>query len=104
MLVTITNSDAYYAFDIVKKICTDVGPGLPGSPQERQRAAIIKRELETYLGAENVTEEEFTLAPDAFLTTYPGVFYMLLAIKLLRGSIQVTSRSWPRFCNPIGDD
>ena len=30
----ITDNDAPYAFRIVKKICSEVGPGLPGSPQE----------------------------------------------------------------------
>jgi hypothetical protein len=78
----ITNGDAHYAYDIVKMICTEVGPGLPGTPQERERAEIIKKELETHLGAENVAVEEFTLAPDALLSTYPGVFCMLAAVLL----------------------
>ena len=34
----ITNNDALYAFDIVRTICTEVGPGLLGSSQERERA------------------------------------------------------------------
>lgn len=63
----ITNADAQYAFDIVKTICTEVGPGLPGTSQERERAAIIKKELESHLVAGNVVVEEFTLAPGAFL-------------------------------------
>jgi hypothetical protein len=78
----ITRDDAQYAWDIVKKICTEVGPGLPASPQERQRAEIIKKELEAHLGAENVVMEEFTLAPEAFLSTYPGVVCMILAVIL----------------------
>ena len=41
----ITNDDALYAYDIVKTICTKVGPGLPGSAQERKRADIIKKEM-----------------------------------------------------------
>ena len=41
----ITSDDAQYALDIVKKICTQVGPGLPGTSQERERAGIIKNEL-----------------------------------------------------------
>jgi NADH:ubiquinone oxidoreductase subunit K len=63
----ITNDEAQYAFEIVKTICTEVGPGSPGSSQERERAAIIKEELVSHLGAGNVVVEEFTLAPDAFL-------------------------------------
>lgn len=62
----ITNNDAQYAFDVVKAICTEVGPGLPGSPQERERAAMIKKELESHLGAGNVSVEDFTVAPMAF--------------------------------------
>lgn len=77
----ITNDDANYAFEIVKTICTEVGPGLPGSSQERERAAIIKKELESHLGAGNVVVEEFTVAPDAFLSPFPGLF-MLIAVLL----------------------
>jgi hypothetical protein len=29
----VTSNDAHYAYDIVKAICTEVGPGLPGSSQ-----------------------------------------------------------------------
>ena len=77
----ITNDDAQYAFELVKTICTEVGPGLPGSSQERERAPIIKKELESHLGAENVVIEEFTFAPGAFLSLFPGLF-MLLAVLL----------------------
>jgi hypothetical protein len=78
----ITKKDAQYALDIVKKICTEVGPGLPGTPQERERANIIKDELESHLGAGNVVLEEFSLAPDAFLSPYPGVICTILAVLL----------------------
>ena len=82
MPAEITTLDAEYALDLVKKICTEVGPGLPGTPQERQRAEMIKKELETHLGAGNVVVEEFIFAPDAFLSTYPGALCMLLAVLL----------------------
>jgi hypothetical protein len=79
----ITNNDAHYAFDIVKAICTEVGPGLPGSSQERERAAMIKKELESHLGAENVVVEEFTLAPGAFLgSQFVSTLFMLIAALL----------------------
>jgi uncharacterized BrkB/YihY/UPF0761 family membrane protein len=79
----ITTQDAQYAFDVVKTICTEVGPGLPGTSQERQRAAIIKNGLESHLGAENVVVEEFTLAPDAFLGTLrTSALFMLIAVLL----------------------
>src|SRR5512137_1714086 len=80
---TITSDDAQYALDIVKAICTQVGPGLPGTSQERGRAGIIKKELESHLGAGNVFVEEFTLAPGAFLGSYPlSALFMLLAALL----------------------
>ncbi len=82
MAAEITTQDAQYAWDIVKKICTEVGPGIPATPQERERAEIIKRELETHLGVGNVTVEEFTLAPDANLSPFPGVLFMILAVLL----------------------
>ena len=79
----ITNNDAHYAYDIVKTICTEVGPGLPGSPQERERAAMIKKELESHLGAENVVVEEFTVAPGAFLGSLPiSALFTLIAALL----------------------
>jgi len=52
--------DAQYAFDVVKRICTEVGPGLAGGSQERERATTIKRELESHLGPGSVVFEEFT--------------------------------------------
>lgn len=83
----ITHNDAHYAFDIVKAICTEVGPGLPGSPQERERAAMIKKELVSHLGAGNVLVEEFTLAPGAFLGSLPMSALFLLIAALLNISI-----------------
>lgn len=82
MAEIISEADAEYALDIVQRICTQVGPGIPASPQERARAGMILKELEEHLGVENVTMEEFTLAPGAFLDTLPGVFSMLIAILL----------------------
>ena len=79
----ITKNEAQYAFDIVKKICTEVGPGLPGSPQERERASMIKKELESHLGAGNVATEEFTFAPGSALYGPPiSALLTLLAVLL----------------------
>jgi hypothetical protein len=89
----ITTQDAEYALDIVKKICVEVGPGLPGTSQERQRAEVIKKELETHLGTGNVAVEEFICAPDAFLSTYPGTLCMLLAVVLNISAGQFTGIS-----------
>jgi hypothetical protein len=82
MAEIITSDDAQYAINIVKMICSKVGPGLPGTKQERQRGEMIKKELENHLGSENVITEEFMLAPDAFISTLPAVICMLLAILL----------------------
>jgi hypothetical protein len=83
MSETITIDDARYALDIVTAICLKAGPGLPGSSQERERAAMLKQELESHLGAENVISEEFTFAPKAFLSAYPISAFCLLAAALL---------------------
>ena len=80
---TITEKDAAYALDIVKAICAQVGPGCPGSPQERERAEWIKKELEFHLGAGNVEVEEFIVAPGAFLGVFPmSALFLLLAAFL----------------------
>ncbi len=79
-MAIITSNDAHYALDIVKKICTTVGPGLPGSTQERARAMIIKDELVSHLGEDNVVVEEFTVASASFLGWLPvGAFLIFLA-------------------------
>jgi hypothetical protein len=83
----ITDSYAQYALDIVKAICTQVGPGLPGSPQERERAAMIERELALHLGTENVVVEEFPLAPGAFLGSLPASALCMLVAALLNISV-----------------
>jgi len=71
----ITNNAARYAFRLVKKICSEVGPGLPGSLQENERADFIKKELESHLGYDNVAVEEFTYAPGAFLSSNPPMAF-----------------------------
>lgn len=92
----ITNSDASYALDFVKKICREVGPGMPGSPQEGERADIIKKELELHLGTDDVTSEEFTFAPDAFLSSYPlcGLFMLLAALLNIVIRYQIGISPW----------
>jgi hypothetical protein len=79
----ITDRDARYALGIVDTICTDVGPGLPGSTQERGRAAILKNELEAHLGTGNTEVEEFEVAPGAFLGSLPIGALLTLAAAIL---------------------
>ncbi len=83
----IANNDAQYAYDTVEKICNEVGPGLPGSPQERKRAEILKKEMESSLGAGNVTTENFTMAPRALLEWLPLGAVLILLSALLNISI-----------------
>jgi hypothetical protein len=87
MTGTISNHDAQYALELVETICTEVGPGLPGSSQERERAAIIEKELASHLGAENVAVEEFTFAPAAFLRASPIIALFMLIAALLNISM-----------------
>lgn len=87
MPALISENDANYALDIVRKICTKVGPGLPGSSQERERAEMIKRELEAHLGAENVAMEEFNVAPGAFLGSQHLSALLILIAALLNLSM-----------------
>jgi len=95
MAEMITSDDAQYAYDIVKTICTEVGPGLPGTPQERERAAVIGKELESHLGAGNVVVEEFTVAPGALLGGLPISAFMILVAALLNISVGRTSGVLP---------
>ncbi len=61
----IEKADLEYAYDFIKRICTEIGPGAPCSPQERARALAVKSEMEK--AADEVKEEGFSCAPDAFL-------------------------------------
>ena len=83
----ITASDAEYVIEIVRMICKEAGPGISGTSQERERAGIIQKELESHLGAENVAVEEFTLAPGAFLGSLPLSAIIVLFAALLNISM-----------------
>lgn len=65
MAQLVTLEDAKYAHDIIKKICSEVGPGCPGSPQEQDRAMIVENEIKEF--ADKVAIEDFFFAPNAFL-------------------------------------
>ncbi len=83
MAENITQKDSQYAFELVKTICTVVGPGSPGSSQERERADMIRKELESLLGAGNVLDEDFAVAPGAFLSPLPlSALFTLIAVLL----------------------
>jgi hypothetical protein len=87
MTEIISANDAQYALDVVKEICEQVGPGIAGSPQELKRALEIKKELESHLGAENVSVEEFSLTPEAFLGSQLISTLCMLIATLLNISI-----------------
>jgi hypothetical protein len=65
MASLIEKTDLEYACEFIKRICVDIGPGSPCSRQERARAAAVKTEFEKV--TDEVREEPFTCAPDAFL-------------------------------------
>lgn len=80
----VREEDGEYAYQLVKKICTEVGPGCPCTPQERARAMIVKNELETIV--DTVDMEEFTCSPGSFfgwfrvgvvLAVVSAIFYAL---------------------------
>jgi hypothetical protein len=98
----VTEGDAPYALPFVGRICREVGLGVPGTPQERKRAEIIRRELERYLSPENVVVEEFAFAPAACLSAFPvsaaaifGLFFTHGAknVGILPGAVQNLSAS-----------
>jgi hypothetical protein len=96
MQETIGYDDAQYAYDLVRTICKKVGPGLPGSMQERERAYIIKKELESQLGTENVVTEEFKVAPNAFVASIPvsGLLMLIAAILNFYGAHPTFLNIW----------
>jgi hypothetical protein len=65
MTPPIEKADLDYACDFIKHVCVDIGPGSPCSPQEHARALAVKAEMEK--AADEVREEPFVCAPDAFL-------------------------------------
>jgi hypothetical protein len=89
MASLIEKADLEYAFNFIKRICADIGPGSPCSRQERARAVAVKAELGSV--ADEVYEEEFTCAPDAFLKWFEfagvlaviaGIFFQLGLLPL----------------------
>ena len=63
--------DTSYAYAVVDEICARVGPGMPGTLQEHERADVVRRELEKHLGEDHVVTEPFSVAPWAWLSSYP---------------------------------
>jgi hypothetical protein len=85
----VEKADLEYAYEFIKRICVEIGPGSPCSPQEHARAAAVKAELANV--TDEVREEEFTCAPDAFLKWFEfagilaviaGIFFQLGLLPL----------------------
>jgi aminopeptidase YwaD len=83
LLPKITEEDASYALELVTAICDQVGPGIAASPQERARAEMLRKELELHLGEENVSIEEFSVAPGGFLGSQVISMVLMLVAVLL---------------------
>jgi len=64
----VSDKDSEYVYELVKKICTEIGPGCPCSGQEFKRAMVFKEELEKI--ADKVDIEKFKCSPRAFLGWY----------------------------------
>ncbi len=73
----IAKEDAGYAFDIVKATCAQARPGMPCTPQERERAMLTKRNRKYFLKPD----------PWIFLGLLPVARPWLLAIAGLSFSI-----------------
>jgi hypothetical protein len=65
MTQPVEKADLEYEYEFIKRVCVEAGPGSPCSPQEHARAALVKAEMEKV--ADEVREEPFVCAPDAFL-------------------------------------
>ncbi len=79
MTAQISRSDAMYALELVESICVEIGPGLPGTPQEKKRAEFIKEELAAHLGEDHVHAEEFSFSPGVSLYG-PAISAVLMLI------------------------
>ncbi len=89
MALLIEKADLDFAYNFIKRICVDIGPGSPCSSQEHARAAAVKAEMEKVV--DEVREEPFVCAPDAFLKWFEfagvlaviaGVFFQLGLLPL----------------------
>jgi len=74
---------ARFAYEGIKRVCIEVGPGVPCSPQELARARVIREEMEKTLGKDAVTVEAFTCAPQGFLGWFRGGVALMVISLLL---------------------
>ncbi|MDR2753571.1 MAG: M28 family peptidase [Oscillospiraceae bacterium] len=85
----VAESTKAYMLDGVRHVCENFKQRLPGSQSERDAQAFFKKELEGY--ADEVTMEDFTLHPGAFMGFIPVAAVMILAavpcFLLSRGNI-----------------
>jgi len=65
MTALVEKEDLRYAYEFIKRICIDIGPGSPCSPQEHARADAVRTEIEKV--TDEAKAERFVCAPDAFL-------------------------------------
>ena len=65
MAAQVEKEDLNYAYEFIKRICVDIGPGSPCSAQEHARADAVKAEIEKV--TDEAKAERFVCAPEAFL-------------------------------------
>jgi Zn-dependent M28 family amino/carboxypeptidase len=92
MTEIMTTQDAQYAFDIVKTICAKVGPGLAGSSQERERADILKKELESHLDA-RLLNFEMIAYPDSGILTSDANGILKNPLGMVKGAVAAAQRA-----------
>lgn len=80
MTELVEKTDAEFVKNFVTRVCTDVGPGCPGTPQEQARAMLAKEEMEKITS--NVVVEDFDVHPAAFLGWFKvgGLFCLITVI------------------------
>ncbi len=93
MNIELSKDDSKYMYSFLQRIIDEVGPRMPCSSQEADAAKIIKLEFEK--NCDEVSEEEFTCHPKAFLGWIKlDMIMVLISIILYFLNQLFTSYSW----------
>lgn len=91
MASEVNNEDVEYAYNLIKHVCEEIGPGHSGTIQEQRRGEYIQRELEKIV--DNVMAEEFTCSPATHLE-WIKLGVVLVAISAVFYTLSVQG-VWP---------
>jgi acetylornithine deacetylase/succinyl-diaminopimelate desuccinylase-like protein len=91
------DEETQYAYEFIKDVCQNIGPGCPCTSKELERAERVKKELERYKIPTQI--EPFTCTPAAFLKWFQigGVMAIIATILFYLSLIPV----WPIFLTGI---